>query len=652
MLPLTSIIIPTKNAVHFMERCIWSLLETVDQSISPLEIIIIDNGSTDGMQEFAKKYQSYLRYFKINPTANFSEMNNFGVRKSQGKFLLFLNNDTEMIQHGWLVKLHQLYGGNVGILGVKQLYPNQRTIYHAGMVFDWNRQPTHLYPDELKTFRGVNRTRDFQMVNGACMFMSRENFDLVHGFDDKYVFGYEDCDLCFKVRAMGKRVVYTPEVEIIHFGQGSGSRAHLDKMNSEYFFKKWNKSIQIDIERYYKADFYRLELFYRKWRDRLEKLFYLLPVYGKKLFHRGLTKKLNQADESPKLLVDILDNQSSFDQTNRQFLKSLEGKAITLPRRIWLRQGYKKDYCLSWNHYWDSYGVQRPNQFKFLQLFAVNYEFPSNGKVIDPWVKSIAASPECFLPISSFCENFLIKAGVKKSQIFRQYLGYSPEINSQYKKQPNQNQYLTFLIIINSFDLKRNGFDIFVEIVTGLSALEKQTTFFKIKDYGMGVENGMTETLLKQLQQANVRFSYEHSFVPKQALLDLYKEADAFIAPFRGEGFGMKILDAMAMGLPVLAPNYGGITDYAQYGMLIKLPFKKAPMKECYDTQAYPLAGYVWCEVDIAAGRKMLQEFIAKPLKPQYQAIQRAAVVRKTFSWEKATSELYETFRKLKNVKK
>lgn len=635
-----------------MERCIWSLLETVDQAVSPLEIIIVDNGSTDGMAEFAKKYKAYLRYYKIKPTANFSEMNNFGVKKSHGKYLLFLNNDTELIQKNWLVKLQQLHNAEIGVIGVKQLYPNQRTIYHAGMVFDWNRNPTHLYPDELKTFRGVNKTREFQMVNGACMFMSRADFDLIKGFDKKYVFGYEDCDLCFKLTAKGKKIIYTPEVEIIHFGQGSGSRAHLDKMNSETFFRKWGDVIKIDINTYYKADFYRFELLFRKWRGRLKKLIYLTLALGKKIIRKIFKKESVKQVSSPKFLVDVLNNQSSFDQINRQFLELLGNKALSLSRKSWHKQGYKEDFCLSWNHYWDSYGVSRPNQFKFLQLFAVNYEFPRKGKIVDPWMHSIAASSEFFLPISSYCEKFLVRAGVKKSRIFRQYLGYSPEVDTLYKRAPRLGEQLTFLAIINSFDLKRNGFDILVEMLVGLTTSEKNAAFFRIKDYGMGAANGMTNTLLSQLKQAGVRFSYEHSFVSKKALLQLYAESDAFIAPFRGEGFGMKILDAMAMGLPVLAPNYGGITDYAKHGTLINLPFKRVVMSDCYDTQAYPLAGYNWCQVVPNAGRKTLQQFIAKPTKFQRKAIQQAAVIRKKFSWDKSTAQLYQTFKKLSDAKK
>lgn len=240
---LVSIIIPTKNGYKDVQRCVSSILEKT--TYQNYEIIIADNGSTDEkMQELYASYQEQLndrfRVLTIDIPFNFSKINNIAAKSVQGKYLLFLNNDTEVINGDWL-KLMVSFGQQerIGCVGAKLLYPNN-TIQHAGVILGLGGVAGHGhygYPHgDLGYFGKLALNVDYLAVTAACLLMKKADFEAVSGFDEEFTVAFNDVDLCLKVKALGRDNVWLHEAELYHFE--SQTRGYDDKGKKKKRFEK------------------------------------------------------------------------------------------------------------------------------------------------------------------------------------------------------------------------------------------------------------------------------------------------------------------------------------------------------------------------------------------------------------------------------
>ena len=250
--PLVSIIIPNKNLVDLLKPCISSLLEKTRHS--SYEIIVVDNCSDDPA---TLDYLAYLplldRRIKIIPYPqrfNYSAMNNLAVQQAQGDFLLFLNNDTVILQENWLERLLSIgIRDDVGAVGCRLIHPNQ-TIQHAGIILGLGSVGGHIGFGSPMTDPGymgrAQLMQNFSAVTAACMLVRKDLFLKVGGLDQKdFPILYNDIDLCLKIREQGYRIVWTPFVNLIHYGNSSldaNPDSQRDEQNSRSrraFIKKW-----------------------------------------------------------------------------------------------------------------------------------------------------------------------------------------------------------------------------------------------------------------------------------------------------------------------------------------------------------------------------------------------------------------------------
>ena len=238
--PQVSIILPAYNNVALTRGCLESLART-DSSITH-EIIVINNGSTDGTADFLREHQTTypIRNLTFHPNVGFAHASNQGALAARGQHLIFLNNDT-LVTPGWMEALVQ--AGRLpqtGVVGAKLLYHDGR-IQHAGVGFI-NGVPDHPYRYAAADAPEVNQFRELDMVTGACFLVRAELFRQLAGFDETYRQGAEDVDLCLRARAAGWKVVYEPKAVIYHLeGQSLGRFDHVNE-NLRLFFKRWSSS--------------------------------------------------------------------------------------------------------------------------------------------------------------------------------------------------------------------------------------------------------------------------------------------------------------------------------------------------------------------------------------------------------------------------
>ena len=258
--PLVSIIIPSKNKANILNACIQSIVEK--STYRNFEIIIIDNGSTEKsfhttVADWEFQFPNQIRCFRLDIPFNYSIINNKAVEHSNGDFLLFLNNDTELISENLieeLVKIAQL--DNVGAVGPKLLYPNN-TIQHAGIVLSLDDTGAHIYSGAHKDtsgyFNNTNCLTNYSAVTGACMMIQRDKFNEVGGFDENLAIDCNDVELCCKLYNKGMFNVYVPWVKMYHYecltrGNPIINSNSLKKQSYEkqYFISKWEKLIKND----------------------------------------------------------------------------------------------------------------------------------------------------------------------------------------------------------------------------------------------------------------------------------------------------------------------------------------------------------------------------------------------------------------------
>ena len=220
--PLVSIIIPNKDQVPVLTKCIDSLYAKTDYK--NFEVLVVENNSTEPETfEYYGKIQKAHQNLKVlyyKGGFNFSAINNFAAQQAKGEMLLLLNNDIEIISENWLGEMVSLaLQKNVGIVGAMLYYPND-TVQHAGVITGLGgfAGHSHKYHPRGKSgymFR-LSCVQNLSCVTAACLLVTKEAFDAANGLDEEFTVAFNDVDFCLRIRDMGWQVLFTPYAECYH----------------------------------------------------------------------------------------------------------------------------------------------------------------------------------------------------------------------------------------------------------------------------------------------------------------------------------------------------------------------------------------------------------------------------------------------------
>ena len=268
--PLVSIIVPTKNQLGMLKRCVETVLKLT--KYENYEIIIVDNGSDEAeacaylksIEDRFAEIGSRIRVLRAPGPFNFSAINNRAVRESaQGEYLCLLNNDAAPLDADWLSEMMELARRpDVGIVGAKLTYPDGR-LQHGGVILGvgYGAPADHPYNGEPGNAIGywgrLLVPQDFSAVTAACCVTRRALWDELGGFDEEsFAVCYNDVDYCLKVREAGYLVVWTPYARLLHETSVS-QRANVEQKavaerNARFarekltMFRKWMPRIAFD----------------------------------------------------------------------------------------------------------------------------------------------------------------------------------------------------------------------------------------------------------------------------------------------------------------------------------------------------------------------------------------------------------------------
>ncbi|MEG5023672.1 tetratricopeptide repeat protein [Microcoleus sp. AT8-B5] len=255
-----SIIIPTRDLGDVLDNCLESIFT---KSVYPnYEVIVIDNGSQEQhtaeiLAKWTAKESARFKSYRLDIPFNFSKINNYAASKAEGDYLLFLNNDTEVITPDWIDGMvEQAQRSSIGAVGNLLIYSDNK-IQHAGVVMGLGGGVAgHSYyhmPRSIPGYFGnVVGLNNVSAVTAACLMCRREVFESVGGFDEELTVAYNDVDLCLKMLEKGYRNIYLPHVVLYH--HESKSRGYEDspekkerlKQESKLMESRWQKYIEND----------------------------------------------------------------------------------------------------------------------------------------------------------------------------------------------------------------------------------------------------------------------------------------------------------------------------------------------------------------------------------------------------------------------
>jgi GT2 family glycosyltransferase/glycosyltransferase involved in cell wall biosynthesis len=240
--PLVSIIVPAYNKREMTETCLAALERDLGDRIGDdIELVLVDNGSSDSTAELFQEWSSRATVVTLAQNRNFAGGANAGAQASRGDVLVLVTNDVEVGSGAVDALVEEVRQPGVGLVGARLRYPSGR-LQHGG--FGWRRVPDglvpfHLFHSESGSLPAARATLEIGAVTGACSAFRADLFRLVGGYDEGYVNGWEDIDLCLQIRSTGATIRYRGDVDIIHHEGVTAGGRYNEEGNPRRFFSRW-----------------------------------------------------------------------------------------------------------------------------------------------------------------------------------------------------------------------------------------------------------------------------------------------------------------------------------------------------------------------------------------------------------------------------
>lgn len=258
--PLVSVIVPTRDRAELLGACLDGVLRRT--AYSELEVIVVDNGSTEGstLALFDRlAADPRVRILPVPGSFNYSRLNNIAAAEARGEVLMLLNNDTEVIDPDWMCEMvAQALRPAIGAVGAKLLYPDDR-VQHAGVLLGLGavgNVAAHVYQLAARcdpgAFGQLAMLRSASAVTAACLAVRRALYLEVGGLDENLKVAFNDVDFCLRLSEAGYRNVWTPFAVLYHRESASrgddlsGEKAERFKTEMDYMRRRWGTALESD----------------------------------------------------------------------------------------------------------------------------------------------------------------------------------------------------------------------------------------------------------------------------------------------------------------------------------------------------------------------------------------------------------------------
>ncbi len=601
--PEVAIIILTWNGLECTSACLESLYAHTPIG-AEVRVIVVDNGSSDGTVEYLRRLP-WITLVENSRNLGYARGCNQGIRAAPpGCDVLLLNNDTVIVGDGWLEELQRVaYSApDVGIVGCRLILPDGRLL-HAGaempLATFWGQQIGSLEKDVNQ----YSHNRTVESVVGACMYIRRAVLDAVGLLDETYVAYFEDSDYCLRAAQAGFRTVCAGGVTLVHHENTS------TRVNRVDFTRVFHRSQRI---------------FRRRWGDALRQ--------------RYVTSVLWQSE---------VGSASGYAVSSRELLLALDRAGVA----VHLAYLYGSDWM---DNQRDTHHIaamrQRPKDLRLPQVvyapgalfcknsgrYRIGYTMLEVDGVPDEWVRLCNEMDEVWVP-SAFNRDTFRASGVT-APIYVMPLGVSPDYFSPQIRPFRATRRYTFLSVFEWGERKAPEL-LLRAYARAFRRSDDVLLVLKVTNRDPGVDvHAQIGALRLPMDSAPVALILNRE-LPGYQMGSLYRSADCFVLPTRGEGFGLPILEAQACGLPVIATAWSAVRELLDDE--IAYPLRVARLVPARAKCPY-YQGFRWAEPDEEHLIHLLRHVYEHQEEAAVKGIAASRAVLDTLTWERAALRIRE----------
>lgn len=596
-----AIVMLTWNALAFTQRCLAALRERTEHPA--WRLIVVDNGSTDGTVEWLRQ-QRWLTLIENSSNLGFTKGCNIGIAAcAPDEDVVLMNNDVDVVDRAWLTKLADTAYADekTGVVGCRLVHQDG-TVLHLGAFM----QPVTVMGQQVGGFEvDVNqcsRDRAVETVVFAQAYLRRDCLDLVGPLDEDLFAYFEDSDFCLRALKAGFGVVVAGAVTSVHHQSASTRSNNVD------FWTVYEKSRRT---------------FTRKWARWLEHDRY----DGQAVWHSVMHQPMGYAVQSRHLMTAL------------HFM----GIRLAFQNAYGDVEGPTGDLLLD-----DVCKRQSPAgapQVAFCQADAFGRVKGSSARIgwsmlevtglPQTWVDGCNSMDEVWVPSSFNVETFrasgvtvpirVMPLGVDVDYFHPGITGFRPSTRFTFLSVFEWGERKAPEVLMRAFaeEFKES------EDVVLLLSVANRDPMVNIQEQIDALQLGRSAPIVVM---PNARFTG-----PQMG--SLYRSADCFVLPTRGEGWGMPVLEAMASGLPVIATRWSGPADFLHEG--VGYPLEPARLVPAEARCPY-YAGFEWADPDVDQLRSLMRAVYEDPEAARSRGLAAAAEVASRWTWQHAADKVHK----------